>query len=210
FVNGRPIRDRRILHAVQAAYATLLPRGRYPVVYLFIEIPPEEVDVNVHPAKAEVRFLRPGAAHDLVREALLEALGVARPFYRIASVPAGVAEPGAMDASPGTSIADTGRVGVAPGTVPGATTPPRPGAPGTPAGGSGLFEAVSLSPLAQLLDSYILASAPDGLVIVDQHAAHERVLYERLLAESRAGGVPTQRLLFPVTVDVGAALRLAF
>src|SRR5207247_2530345 len=79
FVNGRPIRDRRILHAVQAAYATLLPRGRYPVVFLFLEVPPDEVDVNVHPAKAEVRFLRPGAVHDLVREALLGGLSVRRP-----------------------------------------------------------------------------------------------------------------------------------
>src|SRR5439155_3702925 len=107
FVNGRPIRDRRILDAVQAAYATLLPRGRYPVVFLFLEVPPDEVDVNVHPAKAEVRFLRPGAVHDAVREALLEGLGLTRPFHRMESFSPGLAEP-----PPGPAAT---RYGAAPG-----------------------------------------------------------------------------------------------
>src|SRR2546427_831897 len=75
---------------------------------------------------------------------------------------------------------------------------------------AGLFAGVSLAPLAQFWDTYILASAPDGLVILDQHAAHERILYERLLAESRSGGVVTQKLLFPVTVEVTPAERVAF
>jgi len=75
---------------------------------------------------------------------------------------------------------------------------------------AGLFDAVSLAPLAQFRDSYILASSPDGLVIVDQHAAHERVLYERLMAQSRTGSVAVQKLLFPVTVEIGPAQRQAF
>ena len=219
FVNGRPIRDRRILHAVQAAYATLLPRGRYPMVYLFLEMPPEEVDVNVHPTKAEVRFLRPAAVHDLVREALLEALGIARPFYRVASVSPGVAEPSAPRASggsggsPGGPLPARGQETATTGQVSGGPTLIQEGRTATDAdrmGGSVLFDAVALFPLAQFRDSYILAAAPDGLVIVDQHAAHERVLYERLMAQSRAGGVSIQKLLFPATVDVSPAERLAF
>ncbi|HKB07771.1 MAG TPA: DNA mismatch repair endonuclease MutL [Candidatus Polarisedimenticolia bacterium] len=217
FVNGRPIRDRRILHAVQAAYATLLPRGRYPVVYLFLEMPPEEVDVNVHPAKAEVRFLHPAAVHDLVRQALLEGMGVSRPFYRLGTPAPGVAEP------------DPARPSVAPHPVsgprpPGAggdpievigstgrsSIPPRVDEPARQAASAALFDAVSLAPLAQFRDSYILAAAPDGLVIVDQHAAHERVLYERLMAQSRDGRIAVQRLLFPVTVEVPPAERQAF
>jgi DNA mismatch repair protein MutL len=191
YVNGRPIRDRRLLHAIQAAYTTLLPRGRYPVLYLFLEVPAGEVDVNVHPAKAEVRFLRPGAVHDLVREALLEALGVSRPFYRLAPLEVGVAE-----ASPE-------------GVVASAPKGPQPVA-GPPPPGRDLFDAVAMAPLAQFRDTYILASAPDGLVILDQHAAHERVLYERFMAECRAGRIATQKLLFPVTVEVAPAERLAF
>jgi len=218
FVNGRPIRDRRILHAVQAAYATLLPRGRYPVVFLFLEVPPDEVDVNVHPAKAEVRFLRPGAVHDLVREALLEGLGVRRPFQQMASFSPGVAEAGPGFRGTGYGIASA----VEPDTIPPGETAPGTSARGAaaPIGGgagmgglernAGLFDAVSLAPLAQFRDSYILASSPDGLVIVDQHAAHERVLYERLMAQSRTGSVAVQKLLFPVTVEIGPAQRQAF
>jgi DNA mismatch repair protein MutL len=217
FVNGRPIRDRRILHAVQAAYATLLPRGRYPVVYLFLETPPEEVDVNVHPAKAEVRFLHPAAVHDLVRNALLEGMGVTRPFYRLATLSPAVAEPDpAMPSGapqplsgprpPGVGVDPIGVIG----SIGRSSMPPRFDEPARQAGSAALFDAVSLAPLAQFRDSYILASAPDGLVIVDQHAAHERVLYERLMAQSRDGRIAVQRLLFPVTVEVPPAERQAF
>ena len=201
FVNGRPIRDRRLLHAVQAAYATLLPKGRYPLLYLFLEVPAGEVDVNVHPAKAEVRFLRPGAVHDMVREALLEALGVARPFY-------------SLGPREGSRLAEAGPM------IPmeGAFASPAPGEPATPrppgreidAPADTLFDVAALSPLAQFRDSYILASAPDGLVIVDQHAAHERVLYERFMAEHRAGRIEAQKLLFPVTVEVAPAEHAVF
>ena len=201
FVNGRPIRDRRLLHAVQSAYATLLPRGRYPVLYLFLSIPAAEVDVNVHPAKAEVRFLRPGAVHDMVRDALLEALGVSRPFYSLGPRDeARLAEP-----DPGAVAAEA--TVAAPAERP-ATPRPAGAADGTNAGV--LFDAGTLSPLAQFRDSYILASAPDGLVIVDQHAAHERVLYERFMAEHRAGRIESQRLLFPVTVEVAPAEHAIF
>ncbi len=213
FVNGRPIRDRRILHAIQAAYATLLPRGRYPLVYLFLEMPADQVDVNVHPSKAEVRFLRPGAVHDLVREALLQALGLARPVHDLPPRATGLAEPPPEEWPVGPDRSGEGRAGGAATGIPflsgagGRHVPPST-APSPQRGG--LFEGVGLAPLAQFRDTYILASAPDGLVILDQHAAHERVLYERFLAESRSGGVITQRLLFPVTVEVTPAERVAF
>ncbi len=196
YVNARPIRDRRLLHAVQEAYMTLLPRGRYPVVYLFLEVPPDEVDVNVHPAKSEVRFLRAGAVHDLVREALLESLGAARPFYR-----AGAPAP-AIAAGPATGPRDVAEPAA------GGAWSERPAPP--PAAGEPLFETIPITPLAQFRDSYILASAPDGLVILDQHAAHERVLYERFLSQAGTGRVERQRLLFPVTLEVPPAQRQAF
>ena len=213
FVNGRPIRDRRILHAIQSAYATLLPRGRYPLVYLFLEIPTEQVDVNVHPAKAEVRFLRPGVVHDLVREALLQTLGLGRPVQDFAPRATGIAEPPPGEWFVGPEPRGAGEPG---GATPGAPFLSEtgrqhvPSSTGGPSPRSGLFEGVPLAPLAQYRDTYILASAPDGLVILDQHAAHERVLYERFLAESRSGRVVTQRLLFPVTVEVTPAERVAF
>jgi DNA mismatch repair protein MutL len=207
FVNGRPIRDRRLLHAIADAYATLLPKGRYPVVWLFLEIPPGEVDVNVHPAKTEVRFLRITAVHDLVREALRAALGGSRPFAPFRGAGWSVAEPvapsvllPAAGASPDSGV-PVGAAG--------------PGPPSGDAGGPGpagatLFAGAPVEPLAQYRDSYILASAPDGLVIVDQHAAHERVLYERLIRRTDPAGAGRQRLLFPVIVEVGAAERQAF
>jgi DNA mismatch repair protein MutL len=204
FINGRPIRDRRILHAVQEAYATLLPRGRYPVAYLFLEVPLDEVDVNVHPAKSEVRFLRASAVHDLVREALLAGLGVSRPVYRPAGPAPGLAEP-APEIHREPPVPEVVRRGDVE-----AEAPPGVALPGAPRDVRRLFDSPGIAPLAQYRDSYILASAPDGLVIVDQHAAHERVLYDRLMRRGRAGGVERQRLLFPVTVEVSAAERQAF
>ena len=175
YVNGRPVRERRVLHAVQDAYATLLPRGRYPVVYLFLEVRSGEVDVNVHPAKAEVRFLHPGAVHGLVRRTLVGALRSSRPTQMLAPLSQGVSE-----AAPQA---------------------------GAWAQDRGLDDRLPLATLAQFRDSYILAAAPDGLLIVDQHAAHERVLYERLLRDSLARRVERQRLLLPLTVEVTAAQR---
>ena len=208
YVNGRPIRDRRLLHAIQQAYATLLPRGRYPVVYLFLESPPNEVDVNVHPAKNEVRFRRAGAAHDLVRESILHALGIAGRRGEIVPTTRGIPGPGGEVApswgpdsgSPAPGASNVWSLGESRTPIdgpPAVTAPP-------------LFESLPYSPLAQFRETYILAAAPDGLMILDQHAAHERVLYERLLAQSRAGLVERQRLLFPITLDVTSAQAQAF
>jgi DNA mismatch repair protein MutL len=215
FVNGRPIRDRRLLHAVQEAYATVLPRGRFPVLYLFLEIPAGEVDVNVHPAKAEVRFLRAGAVHDLVRDALADGLGVARPFRPLDRPPEAVSEETApwpatptSGPPPAASLGGPGGAAAGPEGIAGPGRGAGGPAPGAPAPLP--FRSPAVEPLAQYRDSYILASSPDGLVIVDQHAAHERVLYERFLRAGATGKVERQRLLFPVTLEVGAAERQAF
>jgi DNA mismatch repair protein MutL len=204
YVNERPIRDRRLMHAVHEAYATLLPRGRFPVVFLFLEIPVEQVDVNVHPAKAEVRLARAGAVHDLVLRGLRAALGVTRPFAALADRPLSVGEPShgweGRPPDPDVSVAPDTQV-----VLPAAAAPDARVRPGRDL----LGPDVSLAPLAQYAETYIVAAADDGLVIVDQHAAHERVLYERLLDDAGAARVARQRLLFPVILEVAAAATAA-
>ena len=197
YVNERSIRDRRLLHAVHEAYATLLPRGRFPVVFLFLRIPAEQVDVNVHPAKAEVRLARPGAVHDLVLRGLRGALGVARPFTALGDRPLSVGE-----RSPGW---ETPPPAAAPSMTPGAPAATAPAGINVPPARDLLGPESTLTPLAQYEETYIVAAGSDGLVIVDQHAAHERVLYERLLDDAAASRTARQRLLFPVVLEVSAA-----
>jgi DNA mismatch repair protein MutL len=213
FVNSRPIRDRRLLHAVQLAYATLLPKGRFPIVHLFLEIPPEEIDVNVHPAKSEVRFLHGSAIHDLVYRALLEALGISRPFQRVSGQSFTVSEPAPSlpgQAVPGCESTGSllhpsaaGEGGAQATTY--AMDERTPAGPGTEADAELPLSVAELRALAQFHDTYILTASPDGLVIVDQHAAHERVLYERLLEQARGGHIEQQALLFPATLEVSGA-----
>ena len=206
FVNGRPIRDRRLLHAITEAYATLLPRGRFPVVVLFLEIPLDAVDVNVHPAKTEVRFARPAAVHDLVFRALRDGLGEARPTAPLSGRPLSLGEPSPATAWSGVAVAGPiepapdASIGPAAGSVP---PSPAPGvdqpAPLDPALAGGRPRV-----LAQYASTGIIAETGDGLVLVDQHAAAERVLYERLLAEAEGRRVERQRLLFPLVIDLPA------
>jgi DNA mismatch repair protein MutL len=210
FVNDRPVRDRRLLHALQEGAATVVPRGRSPVAFLFLEVPVEEVDVNVHPAKSEVRFARPGAMHDLLLRAVREALTSSRPFATLGArgldgVATGAAggTPGVAEPAAGFTVRADGdgapRRDDPTGALPHRASMPQPEA----------IPLDRLTPLAQFRDTYILASAPDGLVIVDQHAAHERVLYERLLADAEARRLERQRLLFPLLLEVSPAERQA-
>ena len=207
-VNGRPVRDPLLRMALRIAYRDAIPAGRHPVAALWLEIPPECLDVNVHPAKAELRFAEP----DAVRSLLIGAI------QRTLAVPAGLA------AAPALRLA-----------------PPRPAAWAPPAdpepiAARGFAEAEAFfgldlaparrrfepstetrpdyplgTPIAQVMDTYILAQATDGtLVLVDQHAAHERLTEIRLRAEREAGGIARQGLLAPSVLDLpaGEATRL--
>ncbi len=201
FVNQRPVRDRLLRHALLEAYRDVLPRGRFPTALLFLALPPAAVDVNVHPAKWEVRFAEPGAVHKLVSDAVRQALG--RRQWLGGRGP----EPGR---SPGP--APPGRVGEAtPGdwALAGA---PAPAATAAEKGTEGRpLRFAELRPLGQLLATYLLLEGPEGLLLLDQHAAHERVLFEGLRAAWGRGGVGRQPLLVPETLELspGEASRLA-
>jgi DNA mismatch repair protein MutL len=279
FVNKRLIRDRLLMHAIVEAYRNIIPPTSYPVVLLFLEMPPEEVDVNVHPAKTEVRFRQQSHVHDFVRDSLRMALIKARPAAGFLA---------ALDAQPTAS----------PSLMPPATSP-LPGAPGSalppdsdpqtleaaqsdtepfqltprlptpvpgslpfsngaagfdtrawgvaaaalfrPSGVSGsencepdpllaastqasaatnqveaeqasatLNHIASLKPLAQLRESFILATGDDGLWIIDQHVAHERVLFEKILRDRQVEKVQRQRLLMPLLVELKPQQMVVF
>jgi DNA mismatch repair protein MutL len=303
FVNKRLIRDRLLLHALTEAYRNVIPPTSFPVVLLFLEMPPEEVDVNVHPAKTEVRFRQQNQVHDFVRDSLRTALVNARPaagfLAALASAPgaspslmppAASPLPGSPDsdsdlrqqpdsdpAALATAQADaeafeltprmpapvTGKLPFAPAGFqaggwangwPGnwsggsearqawgeaaealfqpASLPPAgdcsPRA-GEPAGANAAAEAAqitaqveaqqaadnlsqlgSLRPLGQLRESFILATGEDGLWIIDQHVAHERVLFEKILRERQVEQVQRQRLLMPLLVELKPSQMVVF
>ncbi len=219
FVNGRPVKDRLLIGALRAAFGDTLPRGRYPYIALFIDLEPRDVDVNVHPAKTEVRFKDPGAVRGLVIGAVRQALEEAA---NRASAQGGQETIGAFSVagpSPGTRPA-----GAARGAV-GRLAHVRPAAPGgyseswqapfvelettsanTVAHSEPIAEAVQDKPLgaarAQLHETYILAQTHDAVVIIDQHAAHERLVFERLKKMLSTGGVARQGLLIPEVVEL--------
>jgi len=215
FVNGRPVRDRLLLGALRGAYMDVLAHDRHPAVALFIELAPGEVDVNVHPTKAEVRFRDNALIRGLVVSAIRHAL-----------------------AGAGHRASSTVGIDAASAFRPGAAQPmawPRPAAPSTLPRGlaedaaayqapigfaqamppaarmadSGASEDPSAYPLGvargQLHDTYIVAETKDGLVIVDQHAAHERLTFERFKTALAQGGVPRQMLLMPEIVELDEA-----
>jgi len=262
FVNGRAVRDRLLARAIAQAYQSLLPRGRHPAVVLMLELRPEEVDVNVHPMKTEVRFRHSGALFELVYHALRARLadqtagsgkdqiadggnelivgggalhtadggepgsraadaelrsapanGYDRPLRLIADAPAARSEQRALGlgyggatraAIAGTGFADAGTNLAANSAA--AFADPAPDANGMRAAPIPRYS--ELRVMGQLFAGYIVledssAVADDGLILVDQHAAHERVTFERLKDELRAGGVRTQALLTPVPLELG-------
>jgi DNA mismatch repair protein MutL len=189
-VNGRPITARPLVYALEECYQGRLERGRHPVAVIDIGIDPELVDVNVHPSKREVRFREEGAVFSALQRAVRTALGGSEPYmYR--GLESGAIAP---SASPGSQL-----------TLHEARAP-MAGLDGvkSPSVGIGL-----LRPVGQVGAGYLVAEGPDGLVLVDQHAAHERVLYNRLLERLRSGGGPSQPLLMPQAVDVEPALMAA-
>jgi DNA mismatch repair protein MutL len=222
FVNGRPVRDKLILGAVRAGYADYLPRDRHPVVALFVTLDPREVDANVHPAKTEVRFRNAGLVRALIVHALKE--GLTREGRRTAANDAGGAiaafrpsfapRPGNWDWRRSPSL-PVGPVPAFAGSA--ATALAEESQAGFDVGAPTAdvrFEAHASADLidrplgaarTQIHETYIVSQTRDGLIVVDQHAAHERIVYERLKASLAANGVERQILLIPEIVEVDEA-----
>ena len=204
FVNGRPVRDKLLNGAVRAAYMDLLAHDRHPVLALFLEVPPDEVDVNVHPAKAEVRFRDAALVRGLIVGALRHALAEAghRTATTAAQQAAQAFRPGYAPAAPtyGPGLRETAELYHAPLDVAVAQPSARADAADVAAQAYPLGAA-----RAQVHETYIVAQTDDGLVIVDQHAAHERLVYERMKAALASGGVARQILLLPEVVELDPA-----
>jgi DNA mismatch repair protein MutL len=207
FVNGRPFRDPFLVRAAEAGYRAAINPGDRPSVYLCLDVAPEDVDVNVHPAKLEVRFRDRIGAERVVEEAVRHTLGTvaSAPSFGGSAAATRSLDPQLRPAAEFSPLPRASRPGIAadlfaPPDVAGealsgatATTGAQP-----PADTSGGFRV----PLLQVFDTYIVYEAPEGVVIVDQHSAHERVLYEAVLAELRGEGAPAQRLLLPLTLEL--------
>ena len=224
FVNGRHVRDKVLLHAVGQAYLGLLPDGRRPVLVLRLEMDPGQVDVNVHPAKTEVRFRAQREIHDALMQGLRRGLAASgekaaarapvrafRPAYRPAGDwgRASYASPGSGNFSPGGYAPQKERFSPDPAAGESINLPriepevpaPRPPSPEA----RPLFTGAGsdLHVLGQLHDLYVICSSPRGLVIMDQHAAHERLAYEELKKGLGRGAMPRQGLLAPVMLELG-------
>jgi DNA mismatch repair protein MutL len=216
FVNGRPIRDRLVLGAIRGAYADVMPRDRHPAAVLFIELDPHEVDVNVHPAKTEVRFRDSALVRGLIIGAIRDAIARAAPTTASTLGTATVTAFRAPAGRSGYSAARDWRAsafrplsgGFAESAQPAFVMDMAPAADAR-AAAEPVAEAVAELPLgaarAQLHGTYILAQTRDGIVIVDQHAAHERLVYERMKRHMAEAGIARQALLIPVVVELDPA-----
>ncbi len=266
FVNRRLVRDRLILHAIHEAYRNILPPTVFPATLLFLEMPYEEVDVNVHPAKIEVRFRRSQFVHDFTRDTIRQSLMSARPIASFATAATTVAAPpsagfgngeyssGSISAPGGSSaprgtippmeqiglgsgVASDGgfdltgapiepveqRIPFSPGSAFGAAVAraqvpaasnwaanlasPSPDAPATLPRPEQIAD---LKPLGQVNSSFIVAVNGEGLWIVDQHVAHERVLFEQHLEARRAGKIEAQRMLMPLVIELSPRQIVTF
>ncbi len=254
FVNGRLIRDRLIQHSLTEAYRNILPATVYPVVLLFLELPSGEVDVNVHPAKTEVRFRQPSVVHDLVRDSVRAALMKARPVPQFTTEidARPTASPALTPGARGTPVdiaawralyapaaplgfalqsplppPETERLrfgseaitveanaALALARAPEPVFPTDGCAPPIPDEAEARSELApslaSLKPLGQIRESFILAVNPEGLWIVDQHVAHERILFEQILQQRAAQKMQGQRLLMPLVLELTPAQQVIF
>jgi DNA mismatch repair protein MutL len=278
FVNERLIRDKLILHALSEAYRNILPPTSYPVVLLFLEMPPQEVDVNVHPAKTEVRFRQPSFVHDFIRDTVRTAQMQARPaasfataltggphdasssllldvsplpggpeppFFQPNALPQSEFDPTSTDVatydrpihadpihaaqlhthqinaqaikSPIFNLAapvvplSPGRFAFSGHSIPvGYESAQADQATYAPEQADTLTALSTLKPLGQLRDSFILATNEEGLWIIDQHVAHERILFEKVLRERDTEKIQRQRLLMPLLIDLLPAQMITF
>lgn len=232
FVNGRLIRDKVLLHAVQAAYHNLMPPGCYPFALLFLNCDPGEVDVNVHPSKTEVRFRHSSAVHDFVRDTVREILMESRPVSSVPwpvspspqFVPPSQPIESATFSFPEVTMPAPIRPTAASDSAPLPYQPPAPLPSPTPAPTASrripdthgaldqlpsdwervqsMVALPELRPLGQLHESFIVAAGRDGLWIIDQHVAHERILFEQVLRQRAAGAVEIQQLLMPLVLQL--------
>src|SRR5580704_4642530 len=240
FVNGRLIRDRLLLHALSSAYHNLMPPACYPFALLFVDCDCEEVDVNVHPSKTEVRFRHGTVVHDFVRDAIRERLIAARPVsaipvptqpqaaadlpfsdftqrienQRFEPMPSGETGAERMEDLPvytlHTSAAPEARFDFQPvrsAAVPDTHGPLALETAETPQSLNALSD---LRPIGQIHDSFIIAAGRDGLWIIDQHVAHERILFEKVLRQQAQGKVERQQLLMPILLELTAGQQIEY
>jgi DNA mismatch repair protein MutL len=242
FVNGRLIRDRLMLHALSAAYHNLMPPSCFPFALLFLECDCEEVDVNVHPSKTEVRFRHQSWVHDFVRDSVRDQLMLSRPAPSFSPNPQPAATLPYSDfsqmmqndsaapefvlhpvAPPNARFEFDSPVarGIAPAPAanpPGTAAPLRLRVPDTHGGfpadalpvESSMARIGDLRPLGQLHHSFIIAAGRDGLWIIDQHVAHERILFEQVLAQQASGRAEMQQLLMPAILQLTAEQQIEY
>lgn len=223
FVNRRLVKDRTIAHAISSAYSVATIKERSPEVHLFVEVPPDRVDVNVHPTKAEVRFLDQSLVHEVLRRALVDALGqggvpelVLNPGAVYQAEPLGTSLPwsfgqGQLDSRAAWSGTPASAWSGQP-TAPvwsGSERSPGALAPGTDArigltGGTSTVQSLikPLTPLGQFRNTFIIAMDDEGIAIIDQHVAHERILFEQIAERLTTGRVEVQALLTPVVLEL--------
>jgi DNA mismatch repair protein MutL len=212
FVNRRIVKDRTIAHAISEAYSVATIKERSPEVHLFIEIPPDRVDVNVHPTKAEVRFLEQSLVHEVLRRGLMDALGAGRapelqftPFAQQPDEPRAMTIPGVLTGETvGSRWADV-RGPEARAVGSGLQTAASPG----PMTAFGPGDVRPMMPLGQFRDTFIIAIDDEGLAIIDQHVAHERVLFEQVMEKLTSGRLESQQLLMPIVIEMSPAQRQA-
>ncbi|MGQ9552793.1 MAG: DNA mismatch repair endonuclease MutL [Anaerolineae bacterium] len=192
FVNGRWIQDRLLSRAVAEAYRSLLPSGRFPVVYLLMEVPPAKLDVNVHPAKSEVRFAEPERVFQIAFRAVRSAISDSSLVPSLVPIEAGSGSGTGQQSQ--QAIFHLGSLVPQPSALaqPAITRP------------SSISALPPLRAVGQIQQTYIVAEGPDGLYLIDQHAAHERVLFERFLQERSSGPAIVQGLIPPLPVSLGA------
>ena len=240
FVNRRIVKDRTIAHAIAEAYSVATIKERSPEVHLFIEMPPERVDVNVHPTKAEVRFLEQSLVHEVLRRGLADALGRGpAPELQLTPLAPGSPEPRPMTipgvlaganvgsrwsaepypiSRPIPYASPQGIGGAVPG--PGALAGVIDQAAGEDRWNAGAAATAAeqedpaaagrpMIPLGQFRDTYIVAVDDEGIAIIDQHVAHERVLFEQIMERLTAGRLESQRLLAPIVIELSSAQREA-